>query len=410
MKNTTKVLLVLLGLAGCGEMPDDVETTTDPVTGGQLVPDNGDPYGSVFRIATSDGGCTATKIGDRRFISAAHCFDGVSAGAGISMTNAINGSGGTTFTINTLDIHPSYVLNKGWYYDAAIFTINGPTSPPALTIRTSYVANNQLGILIGYGCDNTSTRDGQKQWAFYRAAANSNADKFTHFVTNVSTTVASCAGDSGGPYLIRTGVNTGPWEIAGIDKRHDGEITPIPITSSTSLVSRTGNIRGWIAAPGSNSFSNGSVGTFLNGDSGKCLGVDGSSISSGAHVSAFYCDGRQYPNDNQYWRLQSIGTSGFFLFVNTKSGLCLGVDGASTADGARVSQFGCDPTPTTTENQAWRFTFTRSVGNTNYYQIRNGKSGKCIGINGGSNANGAFASQFTCGATGINNQSYLFSR
>ena len=407
MKNTTKVLLALLSLAGCGQMADDSETSTDPVTGGTLVPNNGDPYGSVFSISTSAGGdCTATQIGFRRFITAAHCFDGVSAGASISLTNAINGGGATSFTISTLAIHPSYVRHIGSYYDVAIFTISGdPTPVPSLTIRTSYVANNQLGILIGYGCDNSSTRDGQKQSGSYRAAANSDADDFTHYVTNVSSTVASCAGDSGGPYLIRTGVNTGPWQIAGIDLGHVGEV---PATS-TSLVSRTGNIQGWIAAPASNVFLNGSVGTFLNGDSGKCLGVDGSSTASGAHLSSFYCDGRQFPNDNQYWRLQSIG-SGFFLFVNTKSGLCLGVDGASTADGARVSQFGCDPTPTTGENQAWEFVPTGSVGATNYFHIRNGKSRKCIGINGGSNANGAAASQFGCSAAVINNQAFLFSR
>jgi hypothetical protein len=87
------------------------------------------------------------------------------------------------------------------------------------------------------------------------------------------------------------------------------------------------------------------------------------------------------------------------------------VDGASTADGARVSQFGCDPTPTATENQAWRFVFAVNAFGNDYYQIRNGKSGKCIGINGGATNNGAFASQFTCSALGsANNQTFLFSR
>ena len=112
------------------------------------------------------------------------------------------------------------------------------------------------------------------------------------------------------------------------------------------------------------------------------------------------------PVDNQYWRLQAIDAT-HFLFVNTRSGLCLGVDGASTADGARVSQFNCDPTPTASENQAWRFVFST----VDQYQIRNGKSGKCIGINGASTANGAFATQQTCLPLAFkNHHTWLLSR
>jgi hypothetical protein len=46
-----------------------------------------------------------------------------------------------------------------------------------------------------------------------------------------------------------------------------------------------------------------------------------------------------------------------------------------------------------------------------YYQIRDGKSGKCIGISGASIANGASALQFTRGALGArDNQTFLLSR
>ena len=71
-----------------------------------------------------------------------------------------------------------------------------------------------------------------------------------------------------------------------------------------------------------------------------------------------------------------------------------------------LSQFACDPAPTAGENQSW--SFVQSSGD--YYQIRNGKSGKCIGITGGSTANGASALQFTCGALGgLGNQTFLFT-
>lgn len=418
MKTNTSVtvssLIVLFAstITACAleDFPEEVDSTTEPVTGGTPVT-NVDPYDGVVRITSTVGGCTASKIGARRYLTAAHCLVPLTAGDQIRIATSPAGTPLTTYTLTRTDVHPSYLLGIGRTYDVGVFEISSePAGVRTLTLRASYVPAGERGIMVGHGCDNTSADDGTKQDAPVQAAGQADPDIATHSLTNLSSTVASCSGDSGGPFLIRTGIGSGPWEITGVNQRHVGEITNPPDVISTSFWTRTGNIRQWIVNPGVNSFANGSVGTFLSGDSGKCLGVGGGSTEPDARVAQFYCDGRQQPFDNQYWRLQSIG-GGFFVIVNTKSNLCLGVGGGSTEDGAVIAQYGCDPTPTPTENQAWRFVFSRDGGGGGYYQVRNGKSGKCIGIDGGSNNNGATASQFTCSSLGgLNNQTFLFSR
>lgn len=45
---------------------------------------------------------------------------------------------------------------------------------------------------------------------------------------------------------------------------------------------------------------------------------------------------------NQQWRAESSGAVGQYRFVARNSGKCLAVDGASTANGAHLSQQSCD--------------------------------------------------------------------
>jgi hypothetical protein len=143
----------------------------------------------------------------------------------------------------------------------------------------------------------------------------------------------------------------------------------------------------------------------MNGKSGKCIGINGASTANGAQSAQFFCDSRNQPNDNQSWQLRDVG-NGRFNFVNRHSGLCLGVDGASIDNGALLQQFNC-AAPDPNNNQAWRF--VRTSGD--YFQVVNAKSNRCIGVDGGSTANGAVLAQFTCSSLGsINNQSWIFTR
>jgi ricin-type beta-trefoil lectin protein/cellulase (glycosyl hydrolase family 5) len=69
--------------------------------------------------------------------------------------------------------------------------------------------------------------------------------------------------------------------------------------------------------------------------SGQCLSVAGASLSAGAGLVQWPCNG----GDNQEWLVSSF--SGGLTLTARHSGLCLAVEGASTAEGARILQTSC---------------------------------------------------------------------
>ncbi|MET8153821.1 RICIN domain-containing protein [Actinoplanes sp. NPDC049668] len=80
----------------------------------------------------------------------------------------------------------------------------------------------------------------------------------------------------------------------------------------------------------------------------------------------------------------------------TKSGMCLDVPSASTANGALLQQWGC------TANSAWQqFTL---VANGSNYLLRNVNSGKCVDVPGWSTASGVQLQQYTCVGSQANQQ------
>ncbi|MEU4164645.1 RICIN domain-containing protein [Actinoplanes sp. NPDC026670] len=80
----------------------------------------------------------------------------------------------------------------------------------------------------------------------------------------------------------------------------------------------------------------------------------------------------------------------------TKSGMCLDVPGASTANGALLQQWGC------TANSAWQqFTL---VASGSAYLIKNVNSGKCVDVPGWSTASGVQLQQYACVSSQANQQ------
>lgn len=117
-----------------------------------------------------------------------------------------------------------------------------------------------------------------------------------------------------------------------------------------------------------------------------CVGVDGASTANGALIKQFACDGR--PNQN--WRITRSGI--LHTMTNVRSSKCMGVDRASTNPGANIAQFGCDGR----DNQQW---VLEAVGGTIANPIvvlHNANSSLCIGIDRASTANGAQLKQFRC--------------
>jgi pectate lyase len=81
-----------------------------------------------------------------------------------------------------------------------------------------------------------------------------------------------------------------------------------------------------------------------NAGSGKCMDVTGNSSTAGTNIQQFSCSG----NDNQKWSLSSQG-GGVYALVAKSSGLALDVFGARTANGTRLIQWTWKGTP----NQEW---------------------------------------------------------
>lgn len=80
----------------------------------------------------------------------------------------------------------------------------------------------------------------------------------------------------------------------------------------------------------------------INGN-GQCLGVQGGSLSWGARVVAWTCNGHA----DQYWYI------GDGPITNRNSWLTLGVSGGSTANGAAVVQWQSNGHP----DQVWNYSY-----------------------------------------------------
>ncbi|MEU8613704.1 RICIN domain-containing protein [Actinoplanes sp. NPDC048791] len=89
-------------------------------------------------------------------------------------------------------------------------------------------------------------------------------------------------------------------------------------------------------------------------------------------------------------------TGGTYQVAVAKSGMCLDVPAASTANGAALQQWGC------TSGAAWQqFKLTAAGSN---YQLVNVNSGKCVDVPGFSLASGVQLQQYTCVASQANQQ------
>jgi len=130
--------------------------------------------------------------------------------------------------------------------------------------------------------------------------------------------------------------------------------------------------------------------SFQNGKSNRCIGVDGASTANGALIKQFTCDG----TSNQNW-LGSGNSNAQNVVTNSKSSKCMGVSGASKTAGANVAQFTCDGT----SNQIWLLTLVGGTATNPVLTFQNVNSNMCLGVDGASTANGAQLKQFPCDGT-----------
>ncbi|MET7419122.1 RICIN domain-containing protein [Dactylosporangium sp. NPDC005555] len=129
--------------------------------------------------------------------------------------------------------------------------------------------------------------------------------------------------------------------------------------------------------------------------SGKCIDVPSASTANGALLQQWGCtSGATW----QQFRLTAAG--GNYQLVNVSSGKCVDVPGWSTTSGVQLQQYTCVASQT---NQQWRLV----ASGTNTFQIININSGLCISDKDASTASGAAVIQETC--TANSNKQWAFN-
>ncbi len=219
-------------LIGCGRVDDNSETKV--ING--IVFDNDvarDPVNlAVVRIWVPKGGqfftCTATRVSDVTFLTAAHCLQGMTTNP-----NVIYIKSGFAPTYSTLldafelvrsSSHPNY--ESPGKFDVALFQIKAKdkgrlTKVTVAPVQFSPAAPYQDVDFYGYGCAALSTfADGHKRYGTAFLLDTSVLGSAYRYV-NVTpaegfdpTEAALCQGDSGGP-LVQNGAVAGV--NAGLD-------------------------------------------------------------------------------------------------------------------------------------------------------------------------------------------------
>ncbi|MFB4422330.1 RICIN domain-containing protein [Streptomyces sp. QL37] len=129
--------------------------------------------------------------------------------------------------------------------------------------------------------------------------------------------------------------------------------------------------------------------------SGKCIDVPGASSANGALLQQWGCtQGAAW----QQFTLTADG-SGKYRLVNRSSGKCVDVPDGSKVSGVQLQQWGCAGQT----NQQW----TLTPSGTGTYQIVNVNSGLCISDKDASTASGAAIIQETC--TANSNKQWAFT-
>ena len=181
------------------------------------------------------GGCTATKVGSKHFLLAAHCIEDENRKlpedfTTFSMTPNRDRSNLRDFTVASAHIHPNWTdcpncaCKNEWICDLidtpdlALVIVNeeSPDVAEAVIDDTPVMPGDGV-VLTGYGCDNGDNRPStspglklQNTVAIpadtYNSAAIGNTYVVTHGITKDANSASLCPGDSGGP-LYRQGKN-----------------------------------------------------------------------------------------------------------------------------------------------------------------------------------------------------------
>jgi Trypsin len=209
------VLGALLGASGCG--PSAVGEAASAVTGG--APDPGDPAVAALYLDRSHTAfCTGTLIAPRVVLTAAHCLD--SEGYPWIHREVFFGSdveeAGEVIAVDAAVVHPGHEPDSA-AHDIALLVLDEPASAspvPLVVAGAPPLAPPEALRVVGFGITvYDASTGGEKRTGQAALAVVSALD-----LEGAPDPSQPCAGDSGGPVLVRDGDVE---RLAGVVSRGD---------------------------------------------------------------------------------------------------------------------------------------------------------------------------------------------
>jgi hypothetical protein len=125
----------------------------------------------------------------------------------------------------------------------------------------------------------------------------------------------------------------------------------------------------------------------------KCINDPNNSTVDGTQMIIYHCVLPSTSNEEWYFQeVDLVGGVTYYWIWSGKSGKCLTVQNASTANNAPIIQYTCN----TGGNEEWRVAYVKTVNGLDYYRIIGRQSGKCITVQNKSTADGAKLLLYDC--------------